>query len=310
VSTTPRARCWECLIANGLHTESITVDFDDVRRRSRQSLAATPRAFLRWAGSKRAVLPQLVELLPRTFRTYREPFLGGGSLFFLLQPQRAVITDSCAELIQTFEAVRDHPGRILQYIDPMKPDKRAFYAMRDQRSRGHIKRAAEFIYLNKTCWNGLYRVNAEGRFNVPYGAPKSDTIVDESNLRACSAALREPGVELAIAQFDSAMEGVAEGDLVFLDPPYVTRHNNNGFVDYNERLFSWEDQVKAAEVAMEAADAGAHVIVTNAYHDEVLDLYEGFDIQSLRRHSTLASASTARGPVREAILWKPSPLAR
>jgi DNA adenine methylase len=90
-----------------------------------------------------------------------------------------------------------------------------------------------------------------------------------------------------------------------MDPPYVTRHNNNGFVDYNERLFSWDDQVRAAEAANEAADAGAHVIVTNAYHDEVLDLYDGFQLQALNRHSTLASTATARGPVREAILWKP-----
>jgi len=280
------------------------IDLVDLRQRSLRSLSATPRAFLRWAGSKRAVLPQLVEVLPERFRTYREPFLGSASLFFLLQPKRAVLTDSCAELISTFLAVRDSPDTILRYLAPLRPDKQMFYEIRANRSHGAIKRAAEFIYLNKTCWNGLYRVNAAGQFNVPYGAPKSDFIISPANLRACSAALAGSEVHLDVAGFEEAMTDVEEGDLVFLDPPYVTRHNNNGFVDYNERLFSWEDQIRAAECAAQAAGAGAHVIVTNAYHDDVLALYPGFDVTPLQRHSTLAGASIARGPVTEAILWK------
>lgn len=296
------------MTANTLAADTETIDVTNLQARAQHSLSATPRAFLRWAGSKRAVLSQLVEVLPCRFKTYREPFLGSGSLFFLIQPKRAALTDSCTELICTFEAVRDSPETVLRYLAPMRPNKELFYAMRANRSRGSIKRAAEFIYLNKTCWNGLYRVNSNGQFNVPYGAPKSDFIVDPANIRSCSKALSEHGVELAVANFDDALQDVEAGDLVFLDPPYVTGHNNNGFIDYNERLFSWDDQIKAAECAAKAADAGAHVIVTNAHHNDVISLYKGFNVMELTRHSTLASASTARGRVREAILWKPGKL--
>jgi DNA adenine methylase len=128
---------------------------------------------------------------------------------------------------------------ILFYLTPLKPSKEAFYRIRAQRSSDPLRRAAEFLYLNKTCWNGLYRVNSQGEFNVPYGAPKTDFIVDPSNLRACCNALGGAGIELLCADFEEALAETQAGDLVFLDPPYVTRHNDNGFVDYNETLFSW-----------------------------------------------------------------------
>jgi DNA adenine methylase len=286
-------------------TEIVHIDLKRIDERARRSLSAMPRAFLRWAGSKRALLPQLLEVLPPCYRTYREPFLGSGALFFLLQPSSAVLSDSCQELIETYEAVRDHPTRLLNYLEPLRPDKSAFYEMRGSRSTARVKRAAEFIYLNKTCWNGLYRVNAKGEFNVPYGAPKSDTIIDRSNLRACSTALNHSGVELMAQDFDEALYQVRAGDLVFLDPPYVTGHNNNGFIDYNELIFSWEDQERAARAAQEAASAGAHVIVTNALHDDVVALYGGFKVRELQRQSTLAASANARRPVKEAIMWKP-----
>jgi DNA adenine methylase len=167
-----------------------------------------------------------------------------------------------------------------------------------------LERAAEFIYLNKTCWNGLYRVNSRGEFNVPYGAPKSDGILDASNLRACSRALQTEGVSLSAADFEEALDGVEERDLVFLDPPYVTHHNDNGFIDYNEKLFSWQDQIRLANLAVHLSNQGAHVIVTNAYHRDVLDLYDGFRKRPIERLSTLASDASKRGQVKEAVIWR------
>jgi len=242
-------------------------------------------------------------LLPDQFRTYREPFLGGGSLFFLLQPERAVLTDSCAELIETYEAVRDDPAAVNRLLAPLKPDPKRFYAMRKARSSNPIERAAEFIYLNKTCWNGLYRVNSHGEFNVPYGRPKTVTLSEPDNVLACAAALDKPGVSIACLDFEDALADVEANDLVFLDPPYVTGHNNNGFVDYNETLFSWDDQIRLAEVANELAELGAHVIVTNACHNDVLNLYGGFRIKVVTRHSTLASNKDFRGKVSEAVMY-------
>jgi DNA adenine methylase len=284
--------------------ETSEIDFELLSERAARYLSVAPRPFLRWAGSKRSLLVHLLDVLPMTFERYYEPFLGAGSLFFLLKPERAVLSDTCTELIETFAAVRDNPVAVLRYCADLRVEREFFYAIRANRSPGRYKRAAEFIYLNKTCWNGLYRVNANGDFNVPFGAPKSANIVDGANLRACAEALARPTVELRRASFAVALSDAAAGDLVFLDPPYVTGHNNNGFIDYNETLFSWEDQVAAAGAAIAAADRGAHVVVTNAYHADVLALYPGFSVRPLIRASTLASDSTKRRTVEEAVLWR------
>ncbi len=285
------------------HRPATELDFAELRQRAALALSATPRPFLRWAGSKRALLSHIMETMPSSIRTYHEPFLGSASLFFLLRPRRAFLSDSCPELIQTFDAVRENVDAVLRYLRPLKPDRDLFYSIRSDRSTGPFKRAAEFIYLNKTCWNGLYRVNSRGEFNVPYGLPKTDYIVDEANLKACSTALAASGVQLRCGDFGANLREVEKGDLVFLDPPYVTRHNDNGFIDYNEQLFSWADQVRLARAARDLADRGAHVLVTNAFHGDVLDLYEGFNLVTINRASTLASNATKRSRVSEALLW-------
>ena len=249
------------------------------------------------------LLRQFVDAIPATYGTYREPFVGGGSLFFLLRPKRAALSDSCADLIATYEAVRDNCAAVLRYLAPLRPDRDLFYEIRSNRSGGRYKRAAEFIYLNKTCWNGLYRVNGDGEFNVPYGAPKTDNIIDPFNLRACAAAIRRPGVRFEVADFEGALLAAVPGDFVFLDPPYVTRHNNNGFVDYNELIFSWDDQLRVAAAANRLAAEGVNVLVTNAFHRDVLELYDGFNVRPLDRPSTIAASASKRGAVTEALLW-------
>ena len=276
----------------------------ELLERAARPLSAMPRPFVRWAGSKQRLLREIVDVLPSRMNVYHEPFLGSGALFFLLTPERAVLRDSCAELIDTYEAVRDGTERVLAWLSDMVPSRDAFYRIRAKRSRGRYKRAAEFIYLNKTCWNGLYRVNSDGVFNVPYGRPKTDFIIDPENVRRCSRALKSQGVHLAVGDFEESFERVRSGDLVFLDPPYVTRHNNNGFVDYNETLFSWTDQERLAAAAQRLVRRGAHVVVTNAEHREVLDLYHGFEVRSLRRASTLASDTRKRGRVSEALIFR------
>jgi DNA adenine methylase len=282
------------------------IDSRSIADRASAPLSAVPRPFLRWAGSKRWLLKHLVPLLPPRFRTYREPFLGSGALFFLLSPTRAVLSDKCGDLIEAYGALRDGVSTIVRYLKPLKPDRDLFYAIRKAPSRGRLKRVAEFLYLNKTCWNGLYRVNSKGRFNVPYGMPKTDFIMDFENLRACSLALRKRDVKLRSCDFEVALEDVAAGDLVYLDPPYVNRHNNNGFIDYNESLFSWEDQKRLAMRARELANAGVHVIVTNADNADVLELYHGFRSYTLTRSSTLASDAKCRVQVKETILYSPN----
>ena len=278
-----------------------SIDRDVLRKYAAQSLSTSPRPFLRWAGSKRAFLGQLVHHLPQTFNRYWEPFLGSGSLFFLLRPQQAWLSDMCAPLIATYRAVRDGPNGILRHLDAAEVSRAAYYRIRESDPTSRYARAARFIYLNKACWNGLYRVNSLGQFNVPYGMPKTNNVIDADNLRACAALLRTPTVTIANIDFEEALAGVRQGDLVYLDPPYVTRHNNNGFIDYNERLFSWRDQERLARVAKRLVERGAHVLVSNADHSDVIELFDDFERVRFERSSTLASDASKRGRVYEAI---------
>lgn len=276
---------------------------DELYDRARRYFSSQPRPFLRWAGSKRALLPHMVDVVPHRFGTYFEPFLGSAALFFALQPYRSVLNDACSDLIATFDAVCSNVDRVVGYLRPLRPSRAVFYRLRRMRSRGRFKRAAHFIYLNKTCWNGLYRVNSRGEFNVPYGLPKTSFIADLDNLRACANLLRGSHATLLCGDFEAAVSSAGRRDLVYLDPPYVTRHNNNGFVDYNETLFSWHDQERLARTALRLARKGAYVLVTNAYHKDILRMYPGFSWRPLYRTSTLASDTDSRGPVTEVLLY-------
>ena len=275
---------------------------DELERRAAASLSSTPRPFLRWAGSKRRFLSDLVPLLPSRLKTYYEPFLGGGALFFLLRPTQAVLGDLCNPLVDTYFAVRDNPHAVLRYLRAYSVDKETYYRVRGNPSTGRFKKAAQFIYLNKTCWNGLYRVNSRGEFNVPYGRPRTSNIIDESNLLAAAEVLRGDGVSIATNDFETTVAGAGSGDLVFLDPPYVTGHENNGFVDYNEVLFSWFDQERLANAAREAVSRGARVLVTNAEHRSVRQLYRGFEAIPMEVHRTISGKMKTRRQITELVL--------
>lgn len=280
------------------------LDKSELARRAALPHSILPRPFLRWAGSKRLLLSQIISVLPNEFNRYYEPFLGSGSLFFLLRPKQAVLADKCTALIECYTAVRDNVAAVLGYLSPLTPDPELYYAIRANPASGRFKQAAEFIYLNKTCWNGLYRVNSSGLFNVPYGRPKTDTIIDPLNLRECADTLRAE-VSLRRGDFSAmTLESAERGDLVYLDPPYVTGHTNNGFRDYNETLFSWSDQERLADLAHSLASRRVKVLVSNANHRSVAKLYSGFKGRVLTRKSTLAGDMSKRGTATEAIYFR------
>ncbi|WP_020694986.1 DNA adenine methylase [Reyranella massiliensis] len=261
------------------------------------------KPFLSWAGSKRKLIRHLDPLIPQHFDKYFEPFLGGGALFFHLQPKRAEISDASYALVETYRAVKAAPDQLLKLLRPLKPTRENFDRIKLQKPRSEVNRAAQFIFLNKSCWNGLYRVNAAGIFNVPFGQPKSDFIVDEANLQNCSRQLRRREVSLRCQDFEEISTRVGEGDFVFLDPPYVTSHNLNGFADWNEKLFRWKDQVRLAAMARTLVEKRANVLITNADHTDVRDLYPGFGTVSFRRASTLANDTKKRRQTSELILF-------
>lgn len=257
---------------------------------------------IRWAGSKRKLLPLLRPHFPTTFGRYIEPFLGSGSVFFELKPTHALLNDRCTELVDTYTAVRDNVDAVIRYLKPLKVDKDLYYEIRENRALGRFKRAAEFLYLNKTCWNGLYRVNLSGKFNVPFGAPKSLTFYDGDQLRAASDLFLSSDAEFLSDDFEVICDRALPGDFVFLDPPYVTKHNLNGFSEWNERIFSWEDQLRLAATVRKMTDRGIKVMMTNANHESIRELYPDMRLEVIERMSTLASNKRYRGKVDELII--------
>ena len=262
---------------------------------------AKVKPFLKWAGSKRKLVEKILPAFPKEFETYFEPFLGSGAMFFALTPKRAVLGDSLADLISTYKAVRKNVAGINNHLATLKPDSETFYQVRGNRSQDSVARAAEFIYLNKTCWNGLYRVNSQGNFNVPFGKAKSPINFSAKDLEICSKVLRQRSIRLINADFETTLSTAKEKDLVFLDPPYVTSHYKNGFHEWNSRLFTWNDQIRLADTAKTLANMGAHVVVTNADHPDIIKLYKGFSVRQYDRASTLASNGEMRRRTTEVV---------
>lgn len=226
------------------------LDLDALADRAKRFFSGKPRPFIKWAGSKRFLLPEIVPLLPKRINAYHEPFLGSAALFFLLRPDMAFLSDACSDLIATYTAVASDAEAILSILSEWPADQELYYQLRDGApSTDRFTEAARFIYLNRNCWNGLYRVSLSGKFNVPYGRPKTSNELDTDNFRACAQELGRSDIVITSCDFEGNLQAVAPGDLVFLDPPYVTQHNNNGFREYNERLFSWADQIRLATVA-------------------------------------------------------------
>lgn len=266
------------------------------------SASLKARPFVRWAGSKRRLIPQILEHIPSERERYIEPFLGGGSLFFELKPDRAILSDYCGPLVDTWNAVRSDPNRVFKEATKLELNEENYYSQRKARGGTLHERAGRFIYLNRGAFNGLYRVNLAGDFNVPWGAPRTTNVVDLAHLRAASALVRAATPRVRRGDFEPVVDSAAEGDFVFLDPPYVTSHNENGFVAYNEKIFSWSDQERLARAAARAVSRGASVAVTNANHASVIALYPWFDVVVLERASTLAASSSKRGRTTEVLL--------
>lgn len=258
--------------------------------------------FLKWAGGKRWFVKNHSDLLPEKFNTYYEPFLGSGAVFFSLKPKKAILADVNPNLIETYKAIKKDWKKVrtalLRHNRNHSPA--YYYAERDRIRYSPYERAAQFIYLNRTCWNGLYRVNLSGKFNVPIGT-KDTVILDTDNFAALAKCLKN--TTLLKSDFESIINRAQKGDFVFIDPPYTINHNLNGFIKYNEKIFTWEDQVRLKNCVLKAHQRGALVIVTNANHPSIRELYEGFgSLKTLDRHSVLAGDASYRKASSELVI--------
>ncbi|MDO8926478.1 MAG: Dam family site-specific DNA-(adenine-N6)-methyltransferase [Sideroxyarcus sp.] len=262
--------------------------------------AVTP--FLKWAGGKRWLAPSIQEQIGNVSGRYIEPFLGSGAVFFSLHPKSALLNDANTDLIDTYKALKQDYKAVLKHLahHQRHHSKEYYYQTRDYAPRCLFRRAAKFIYLNRTCWNGLYRVNLKGVFNVPVGT-KSTVLLSSDNWPQVSALLQN--AKLSSGDFESIIDQAKKGDLIFADPPYTVKHNFNGFIKYNEALFSWADQERLSLALVRAKDRGADVIATNANHKSVRELYQdSFALHTIERSSVLSGDPKFRGRFQELLI--------
>lgn len=259
--------------------------------------------FLKWPGGKRWFVANYAEVLPKRFNTYIEPFLGSGSVYFHLRPDRALLGDWNPELIAAYMGVRNRWRQTEDLLRQYNEDHgyRHYYRVRKEQPRSRIRQAARVIYLNRTCFNGIYRVNQDGKFNVPKGT-KDSVLFETDDFEATSRLLRT--ATLHCCDFKFLVDKAKADDLIFADPPYTVRHNLNGFIKYNETLFSWNDQIRLADALAGARNRGAAIVSTNANHDSVRSLYRerAFELRTVSRFSPISADPKSRRQFEELLI--------
>lgn len=259
---------------------------------------------VKWPGGKRKLVRSILPLLPAHFGRYYEPFLGGGALFFALQPGLASLSDNNADLICAYTQVRDSAQKVIERLTVLHNSGAAYYRVRSAVPKSDTERAARLIYLSTLSFNGIHRVNLKGEFNVPYGHKKHLPTCDPENLRAASTALQNATIKCQ--DFELAIASARTGDLVYLDPPYTVAHGSNGFLKYNAKIFSWQDQERLAKSAAALVEKGCSVVVSNADHPSITDLYRGFHVERVERPSVIAAASEFRRRITECVFYRRS----
>jgi DNA adenine methylase len=263
--------------------------------------------FLKWAGGKRWLVGSGLSFMPKEYNNYLEPFLGSGALFFSARPKGSVLADINLDLIETYNAIKTDWKNVdlcLRKHAKLHGDT-YYYKVRASTPRKPYSKAARFIYLNRTCWNGLYRVNLKGEFNVPKGT-KENVLLESDDFEAVSDSLKSSKIKCQ--DFQTTIRSAREGDFVYVDPPYTVKHNTNGFLKYNEKIFSWDDQVCLRDVIEEASNRGVQFTISNANHSSIHELYKDIaDITFANRKSVISGDPKYRGQTSELIIrigWK------
>ncbi|WP_175059068.1 DNA adenine methylase [Thermococcus sp. 2319x1] len=268
---------------------------------------------LKWAGGKRQLLPQIMQLMPRDFkdRTFHEPFFGGGAVTFYIEPKSGTINDINPKLINFYVVLRDFVDELIEDAKQHKNEKEYYYRARAEFNRivregfeiPNIRLASLLLYLNKTAYNGLYRENKKGEFNVPFGRYKNPTIVDEKRLRQASKVLKN--LKIYNTDFSYILDVAKAGDVVYFDPPYHPISETAKFTQYSKEDFSHEDQVRLRDVCLELHERGVFFILSNSYAPPVRKLYEeikDFDVITVYAKRAINSKADRRGPVKEILV--------
>lgn len=266
-----------------------------------ENIQNSPKPFLRWAGGKKWLLRDIHKFLPTKWNNYHEPFIGAGSIFFHIKPKgKSFLSDLNDELINVYIQIKHNLTQLVEILDNMKVNKKEYYLIRKNLFKNDTERAARIIYLNKSCFNGIYRVNQNNEFNVPYGKNHRVKLYDLDNLKAVQHALTN--TVLKSQDFNLCINDIQEGDLVVLDPPYTVAHANNGFIEYNKKIFSWEDQKNLSNMLGTILELKANFILTNASHPSIEKLYLNKGSKFLlERMSSIGGRNAKRQKINELI---------
>jgi DNA adenine methylase len=268
--------------------------------------------FLKWAGGKRQLVPQIREYLPAKFKLYFEPFVGAGAVLFALQPHAALINDASEELITCYRVIKEDPEGLIMHARQHRNTKQYFYRLRKVdreptfRSLSPLERASRTIFLNKTCYNGLFRVNSQGQFNVPFGNYSNPAIVDETVIRAVSRYFNEAQVRISNDDFEKSLSGAGRGDFVYLDPPYDPVSDTSSFTSYNLNSFGRDEQRRLRSVCDDLTDRGCSLLLSNSATDFIRELYNEprrYTIVEVEASRNINSVGTLRGKISELLIF-------
>lgn len=273
------------------------------------------KPILKWVGGKRQLLDDIIPLITKNnYSTYVEPFIGGGAVLFELQPQKAIINDYNSELINVYRVIKTNPEKLIEQLTLHKTnnDESYFYEIRSlDRSEiystlSDVEKAARIIYLNKTCYNGLYRVNSSGQFNSPYGKYKNPDIVNSTAIKAMSHYLNKNNIKINQGDYKESLKGLRKGTLVYLDPPYMPLSSSSSFTGYTEAGFGYQQQVELRDECIKLHKKGIRFLQSNSYCDGILDLYkdvEGFHILTVKAKRYINSKADKRGEIDEVLIY-------
>lgn len=271
-----------------------------------EQLKSETYPIVKWVGGKRQLMFELIKNMPKSYNRYFEPFIGGGALFFELQPEQAYISDMNEELINLYSVVRDNVYELIKDLSKHEVSKEYFLEIRNiDRTEQYtelsdVERASRFIYLNRTCFNGMYRVNSQGQFNVPFGHYKNPRIIDENNLLNCSELLKK--TEIKCADFSEILTKVKKGDLVYFDPPYVPLNDTSSFTSYTKDGFDINMQFKLRDVCDKLDNKGVKFMLSNSDTKLVNELYVNYEIKKVFASRQINANADGRGKITEVLV--------
>ena len=265
---------------------------------------------LKWVGGKRQLLNEINPLLPKRITTYVEPFVGGGAVLFSLQPKKAIVNDFNKDLINVYKIVRDNPQELLDILKEHDKNNsedyyyeiRALDRFENYKNMSDLEKAARIIYLNKTCYNGLFRVNQAGQFNSPYGKYKNPNIINEPVILAMSNYFNDNNIKLMEGDYREALKNLRKGAFVYFDPPYMPISSSSSFTGYTENGFNEKDQEELKIECDKLNDRGINFMLSNSAHPYILELYKDYEITLVKARRSINSKGNKRGEINEVLV--------